>query len=108
MEDKFEKHLESNTQNLELSLKAMGDHRRHLNIGKTGQKKKFVWNIFLTAWVISPYQITVAGVKMLTLNSRIKVCFLFSIKATFFLPRFFPSTERKPHMESENLLTGSE
>ena len=38
MEDKFEKHLESNTQNLELSLKAMGDHRRHLNIGKTGQK----------------------------------------------------------------------
>lgn len=39
MEDKFEKHLESNTQNLELSLKAMGDHRRHLNIGKTGPKK---------------------------------------------------------------------
>ena len=39
MEDKFEKHLESNTQNLELCLKAMGDHRRHLNIGKNiGQK----------------------------------------------------------------------
>ena len=67
-----------------------------------------MWNIFLTPWVISPYQMTVAGVKMLTLNSRIRVCFLFSIKATFFLPRFFPSTERKPHMESENLLTGSE
>lgn len=38
VEDKLEKDLESHIQSFELSLKAMGNHRRHLDIGKIGKK----------------------------------------------------------------------
>ena len=43
-----------------IEFEGNGGSQKKLDIGKTGQKK-FIWNIFFTAWVISPYQMTVAG-----------------------------------------------
>lgn len=83
--------------NLKLSLKTTGDHRRHLNIEKIGQKK-FIQNIFFTAVGHFSISMTVAGVKVLTPTSRIRVSFPFSIRATFFLPRFFSPKLRESLM----------
>lgn len=91
--DTFERHLENYIQMLGIKFEGNGRSQKAFGNRKDRPKnkqKKSIQNVIFMAWVISSYQMTVAGVKMLTLNSRLRVYFPFSIRATFFLPRFFP------------------